>query len=231
MIRSHRPLALFLIWVLTCASFVVTERPPVARAATTVLVTTSQDLTASNPSCASPCSLRQAIIAANNSPGSTVAFNIPDTDPGYSSQLNGLVRTWTITPTIPLPFISALGTIVNGTTQAANYGGNPNIFGPEIIVDGSLVTTAGGITTISDNNKILGLGIIKFQGTSLKGVGIEIRGNNNTIQGNYIGVNKTGDGPAGNNDAGIWLRGNGNTVGGDSTFSTGEFNVISGNTR
>jgi CSLREA domain-containing protein len=229
MSHLRRLLHLALLVSLVLAWFAVAQRPPSARAAGTFTVTTTQDLTSSNPTCAPPCSLRQAIEAANAAgPGSVVAFNIPNDDPGYDDS-DPNARTWTISPTLALPYIITDSITIDGNSQARSRGGNPNIFGPEIIINGTNVTNAGGITLISNNNTIIGLGIINFRGGNPTGTAIEVRGNNNIIQGNFIGLNKYGTGALGNTGPGIWVRGNNNLIGGDSSASTTQFNVISGN--
>src|SRR5713101_8829957 len=56
-------------------------------------------------------SLRQAINDANLASGSSIAFNIPATDPNFSAGV------FTIKPTSALPMILAPGTIIDGGTQ------------------------------------------------------------------------------------------------------------------
>jgi CSLREA domain-containing protein len=235
MVRA-RFASLPMLFALLAASLFLPQLP-VAQAAGPFVVTTTQDL--NGTTCGSTCSLRQAINAAKSEGGnSEIRFNIPTSDPGYN-QTNPLARTWTITLSAnsPLPVINVDGIIIDGNSQASSPGGgggNPNVLGPEIIIDGSNVTTRGGITiNRGNNNEIRGLGIINFKGTptnSFAGVGIEIiEGTGNKILGNYIGIDRTGTVAAGNNAAGIYINGGGNNIiGGDNT-KTNEYNVISGN--
>src|SRR5688572_14129072 len=161
MFRSRRSVALFIVFMLIFGSFAAVQRPSTAHAAGPFVVTTTRDLTGST--CGTPCSLRQALNAAIAAGGnSTIAFNIATTEspgvpmPGYVSERSGLARTWTITPTAALPIIlNVNGIIIDGTSQAGSVGGgggNPNLFGPEIIIDGSLVTTRGGLTIVNGND-------------------------------------------------------------------------------
>jgi hypothetical protein len=237
MVRSRRPLALFLTCVWVCASLAVTQRPPLARAAgPTFTVTTPRDAF-SDPALgcdATPqnCTLRQAINSANEASNSTIDFLIDRSDPGYADFPNG---AWIITPTIALPPLGQDSTLIDGSTQT-NRVGNDNNDGAEIIISGVNVNNAGGIVINSNNNTVRGIGIMNFKGNntpgSLKGVGIEIYGSGNTIQGNYIGLGGSPNGTiaAANVDAGIIIYGANNLIGGDVTSQTTQFNVISGNT-
>lgn len=215
------------------ASFSIVRDPTSAQTGTMFTVTTTDYLTTTNLSCNTPCSLYQAIEAANNAGASasnpvTIKFAIP-ADPGNpaydESDLSAI--TWTITPeTEALPAVESYITI-DGNSQAEHIGGQPNQSGPEIIIDGTQISTAGGITIVGDNSVVKGLGIVGFQGGK---AGIQIDGDNNTILGNYIGVNKYGDTPDPNTGPGIWLTtsAEGNTIGGNSSRAD-EANVISGN--
>jgi hypothetical protein len=246
MIRSHRSLAWSLVLALLCASFALAHRPPTAQAAGSVFtVTTTSDQfvdpnavcsPTTNPNSLPGCTLREALNSVNvlANAGSTIEFQILPSDPGYVQYPNS--AAWIITPTIALPPITNSGTTIDGSTQT-NRVGNTNNDGAEIIINGQNVTNAGGlvIPQTSSNVTIRGIGIVNFKGDntpgSLKGVGIEIYGSNNKIEGNYIGL---GIGPSGtvaipNIDAGIIIYGQGNTIGGDATALTTKFNVISGN--
>ncbi|MGH9870288.1 MAG: right-handed parallel beta-helix repeat-containing protein [Candidatus Polarisedimenticolia bacterium] len=119
--------------------------------------------------------LRAAITAANGVPGSTIQFAIPTTDGGYSAATG----VFTISLNPALPAITATGTIIDGTTQAAAIGNtNPGVMGtggtvgvdalalptvnrPEIlIVDGGSV--AIGLDIQAANVTIRGLAIYGF---------------------------------------------------------------------
>ncbi|PIV58370.1 MAG: hypothetical protein COS14_09945, partial [Bacteroidetes bacterium CG02_land_8_20_14_3_00_31_25] len=78
-------------------------------------------------------SLRQAITNTNAYPGShTINFNILTTDAGYNSS-QGI---WTISQTSTLPIITHSNVLIDGTSQTI-FAGNTNIYGPEIMLDGS----------------------------------------------------------------------------------------------
>jgi hypothetical protein len=249
MVRSRRSFAWSLVLALLCASFVAAQQSPtVAHAATqTLYVNTATDpYPAPAGSCAfladpdtDLCSLRTAILKANSAAASdtfTIQFQIPQNYPGYLNEMVGpfQVQTWTIRLTQPLDFVTHDSVSIDGFSQAQFIGQNPNPFGPEIIVDGSLQTQTGGLTFQSSNNTVKGLGIINFQTTGgFVGVGIEFRslggnlGIGNKVQGCFIGIDRLGVNPA-PNTIGIWLRTDNNLVGGDSTKSD-EYNIISGN--
>jgi hypothetical protein len=247
MFRSRRSFAWSLVLALLCASFVAAQQPPtIVRAAGKIFtVTTTSDAfndpadacsATTDPNNPPGCTLRQALNAANLSGngGSTVEFQIQRTDSGYTNFATTGHDAWIITPTLALPPILNDGTIIDGSTQT-NRVGNDNNDGAEIIISGSNVTNAGGLWLQSNSNTVRGIGIINFRASgspgTLKGVGIEISGGSNIIQGNYIGLgvapNGTVAGP--NIDAGIIIYGAGNQIGGDATALTTQFNVISGN--
>jgi hypothetical protein len=263
MFRSRRSFAWSLVLALLCASFAAAQKPPIVAhaAGATINVNTTEDLFGDGPpgsstgpdqggcfsNSANPllCSLRQAINDANRTPGSTIKFRINSNEstdesiviPGNPPTIIGR-QTWRIQPDpLPLPAITADGTLIDGLSQAEFIGGNPNVSGPEIIIDGVNVFNYGGLVITGPNVEIRALGLINFTGSSspsdnsLKGVGIEVAATASgaKLLGNYIGT--IGYGPAKNNDFGIWLRGNNNTVGGNSSALTYAFNVISGNNK
>ncbi|MGB3905511.1 MAG: CSLREA domain-containing protein, partial [Anaerolineae bacterium] len=167
------------------------------------------------------CTLRDAIqVAGANSGIDTIAFDIPITDTNYGHNTTGV---WTIVLSNTLG--GPLGDIVDGTTQATNYGSDTNPYGPEIEISGeNLIPYATMWSIRYSNNTIKGLAINR--GT---GYGIFITdGDDNTIIGNYIGTDATGTTDQGMVWQGI-LIGNGaqrNTIGGPSQA---ERNIISGN--
>jgi CSLREA domain-containing protein len=152
---------------------------------------------------ASDCTLREAIIAANGSPG-TDAINFAI---GSGAQ--------TISPTSPLPTIS--GTVmIDGSTQPGFAGT------PLIELDGTNSgLAANGLNIFASNCVIRGLIINRF---ALQG--ISIQGGNNTIAGNYIGTNAASSASVGNGENGIFISGTSNMVGGTATADR---NIISGN--
>ncbi len=169
-------------------------------------------------------SLREAIEVTNNSAGTdTIAFNIPTTDTGY--QVSGITGTWTISLASPLPTLTDGGTIISGTTQAANQGDlNPD--GPEIEISGASLSTAACLVIESANNVVHGLVINQCPtiGVLIQTTGADY----NTVSGNYIGTDASGSSDLGNGTAGVVVSygPQGNVVGGDTS---GERNVVSGN--
>ena len=86
----------------------------------------------------------------------------------------------------------------------------------------SLAHRVDGLQIASTNNLVHGLTVEQFSGD-----GLLISADNNTITGNYIGTNATGDGEAGNDGDGVHIvNASGNLIGGLADFRR---NVISGN--
>ena len=129
------------------------------------------------------CTLRNAILAANEAAGpDTIAFNIP----------GGGVQT--IRPTSPLPFLNT-PMVVDATTQPG-YSGTPlielsGVNAGTVSVDGFRVFGAG---PTSGPITIKGLIINRFSGD---GVSL-VSGIGHTVQGCWIGVDATGNAAAPN---------------------------------
>lgn len=162
------------------------------------------------------CALRQAILAANASPGpDLITFNIPISDSGY----NPSTGQWTITLSSPLPALSGDGTTINAQTQPPPLGFGLNSDSPEIYAIYYIILWAlpspYGMEITGSYNQIDGLVI---QGAQNYGVYIHGTGAvNNQLMGNEI-VNNTDDGVRIEDGASL------NSVG---TQSNG--NLISGN--
>ncbi len=168
------------------------------------------------------CSLREAINAANaNSGHDTIEFNIPNTDSGYQV---GVTGTWTISLTAALPNLSDDETTIDGLTQAV-YNGDTNPDGPEIEITGASMASGSCLNITSDNNRIRGLVINRCP---WHGIQISYVGDANTISGNYIGTDATGNLDLGNAFDGVNIIGGcqDNLIGGDTSA---ERNIISGN--
>jgi hypothetical protein len=168
------------------------------------------------------CTLRAAIEQAN-SPTSlghdTIAFNIPNTDPNYDS----VTSTFLIQTSSALPVIADPVTLDGRTQPEFSSVGRPvielNGLFAGSLVDGLRITAGGSGSTIR------GLVIVKF-GITNNSDGIEIQGGgNNTIEGNFIGVDVngivtdpdpfSGGDEYGNLGSGIFINGSsGNTIGG-----------------
>jgi len=155
----------------------------------------SSPLVVTNTSDSGAGSLRQAIVDANANPGSTIAFNIPTSDPGFSPS-----GGWfTIAPLSPLPSLTADGTTIDGSTQTA-FTGNTNPAGPEVFLDGrSQVGQGSGIWILSSSNVVEALAVSGFPGPQIV-VGscpntncpVLQPINGNAVRGNYVGTDPTG---------------------------------------
>ena len=144
-------------------------------------------------------SLREAVTAANNTPGpNTIAFNIPTTDPGFG--LSGFSGEFVIFVEGNPLIVRDSYTTIDGRTQTAFTG--------DVVPDGAVVhlrTTApymnmSGIYLYSDHNVVVGL-----TGFSLFRSGIAISGNSNVIVGNAI---------VQANSSGVSISGANNRIGG-----------------
>ena len=151
-----------------------------------------------------PGSLRSAIDYANATAGKqTIAFRLSGTGP------------FLIQPTTPLPRL--LGTVVVDGASQPGYS-----TAPLVIIDGSLVSVASsGLILNASSSVIEALSIVGFNGD-----GIDVRGNDNVFNDNYIGILPSGMAKA-NGKIGIYLiSGLRNVIG---TPSHG--NVVSGNAK
>jgi len=196
----------------------------VANAVTTFFVNTTADDDdgSCDPLPSGDCTLREAIDAAEAHTGiDTIAFDIPATDPNYGRNTPGV---WTIDIASTLALTGYHGEIVDGTTQAANYGSDTNPYGPEIEITGETLLPAVRCWGL------VGTGAHTIKGLVIRcpGTGLLIDGANNTIIGNYIGTDATGTAaPLGSLGAGIFLRwdADNNTIGGSTEADR---NLISG---
>ena len=176
-----------------------------------------------------PGTLRACIDYANLNVGTTITFDIQDMAPGYTT--SGGQSWWRISPTTALPSITASGTIIDGTTQAANYGSDTNSLGPEIEVDGS--GAGAGVDGLTINVPGGSATIRHLVVDNFNRDGILLQGGSTTVTGSYIGLEPDGDTLAGNNISSTGLHGGirvesaGNTIGG---IAAADRNVISGNT-
>ena len=176
-------------------------------------------------------SLRQAIIDANagGSP-STIDFNIPMSDPGFTGQW------FSIAPASPLPQLTVGGTTIDGASQTA-FTGDTNTAGPEIFLDGrSQVGDSPGLWIQSSSNVVEGLAVSGFPGFQIQ-VGscsnmcvVPEASDGNIVRGDYLGTDPTGTTaiPGGDFGNGVEVNhGATNTVIGGTTADAR--NVISGN--
>ncbi|MBI5670307.1 MAG: right-handed parallel beta-helix repeat-containing protein [Chloroflexi bacterium] len=151
------------------------------------------------------CTLREAITAANASPGrDTITFALPGAGP------------YVIRPTFPLPAITD-AVIIDGTTQPGYPGA------PIVELDGSLAGyPVNGLWLLAGNSTVRGLLVHSFTGAGM----LLQAGSGSTIAGNYIGTDVTGSVRLGNRD-GIYLLNSSNNVIGGTTAA--DRNLISGN--
>jgi CSLREA domain-containing protein len=181
------------------------------------------DASAGNNLCATSggaCTLRAAIQEANAN-GTTAVDFIDFGIPGSGVK--------TISPSTPLPTI-AEPVIIDGYTQP---GATPNTkaVGDNAVVlirlDGLNLPSGGdsiGLRITAANSVVRGLSITRFPGGYAIGL---VGADNNTIEGNFVGI--TPDGQAGGNAGDavvISIGASGNTVGGTSPPAR---NIISGN--
>ncbi|NND28110.1 MAG: CSLREA domain-containing protein [Myxococcales bacterium] len=198
--RAHIPLVhrfLPLLIVAWCL-------PRGVAAQTTFTVTTTGDL--DDGACdVVHCSLREAITAANVAVGGgLIAFQIAGTGPQ------------TVQPLSALPPLEDDVTI-DATTQPGFAGA------PVIELDGSLAGNAHGFDIVGSNNLVRGFVINRFAWT---GIQINTDCNDNVIEGNYIGTDRSGTAAQGNG-VGVGIGdGSNNTVGGTTP---GSGNLLSGN--
>lgn len=160
-------------------------------------------LTVTNTSDSGPGSLRQAILDANASTDASrsIVFNIPETDPGF----NGAV--FTIRPLSELPPVMQ-NTSIDGSTQTA-FTGDTNPFGPEVVLNGSMLTSGSGFR-LDDGNVLSGLVINGFPDSGVLLSWTFASGgvsNNNRIVNNYIGTDASGSTAVPNNMTGITING------------------------
>jgi CSLREA domain-containing protein len=180
--------------------------------ADTFTVTTAEDTQTSFTCTPRVCSLRAAIIAANQGTGGhTIAFNIA---PG------GLQ---TIRPYAPFSPITR-PVLIDGTTQPGFRGT------PVIEIDGSLASRnadpneePSGLNVLTNNAVIQGLVINRWSRS-----GIWIEGASNRIEGNFLGTDATGTQARANGTGITILTGSANVIGGTIPAKR---NLISGNTR
>ncbi|MEP6664577.1 MAG: M12 family metallopeptidase, partial [Verrucomicrobiota bacterium] len=172
----------------------------------------------SNTRDSGPGSLRTAIYFGFDHPGTTITFNIPTSDAGFS---NGVFN---ILPTDQLPGLWN-ATVIDGGTEPTNS--NPN--GPEILLDGSLAQLpsvfASGLHFRGTNCAARSLIINLFSGYGILLDGTNTTGN--AVSGCYLSVDSTGAVAMTNRLTSIAIEAgaSGNVIGGTNAAAR---NVISG---
>ncbi|HSG05602.1 MAG TPA: right-handed parallel beta-helix repeat-containing protein, partial [Nitrospiria bacterium] len=189
---------------------------------------TALTCTVTNTNDAAAGSLRDCITYANSNPGTTISFNIPDTDGGFIDNAPagpGGNDYWRIQPNSggqgALPPITASGTIIDGSTQRVNYGSDTNGLGPEIEINGALAGSVNGLSFTSNNNTLNEIIVNGFAGNP----GVRLTGDGNSVNNNYIGTNYSGT-TADANGYGVFVSGG---TGNHFIGTAGNGNVLSGN--
>ncbi|GAA4443733.1 VCBS domain-containing protein [Novipirellula rosea] len=179
--------------------------------------TSSIDALLANKGADGLISLREAIMAANNT----------QNDGGTADQINFAI-SGTGVHTINLGSSLTITDAVNiDATTDDSFAANGNR--PAIILDGNNSFTGDGVvlTSTADGSTIRGFGIRDFSGD---GIEIQAGSDGNTIVGNYIGRLTSTGSDAGVSEAntanGILVYGSNTIIGGTSA---GDGNVISGN--
>jgi trimeric autotransporter adhesin len=173
-------------------------------------------------------------ISSNNYALSTVSGVIIDgtTQPGYAGKpmiyIHGSNANYcSLTVLSDFNVIRGLGMIAD---CKLTVNGNDNIiqgnyFGTDPGAWDGIWVQGGGLRVIGDRNIIGGTLPVERNIIGAPDNGFSIRGNNNLIQGNYVGVNITGTSVMPNGLSGISIDGNNNMIGG-TTPGTG--NIIAG---
>ena len=173
--------------------------------------------------------LREAIIAANNTAGPhSIQFNIPQTGNDFHD------NAWWISPSDgnlgPLPAITTWGVTVDGGSQTANQG-DTNPVGPELVLDGSGLAGGPGVDGFTLQAPFGAVVDFVVQNFDPAGVGVQVGGDYSVVKGCYLGTDPTGTQARGNTH-GVMVHGTGVLVGGTGTHGAPpvpDGNVISGN--
>ena len=164
-------------------------------------VTTTDDTSTGVCDIVEPCSLRDAIEAANSHPNVGVPDEIHFAIPGSGVQ--------TITPSTGLPHVTD-PVIINGLTQP---GASCASWPPTLLIEvnGSAVSQTSGLTLVGDST-LMGLVINRFDQD-----GVELRfAGNNTLYCNFIGTDASGLEGLGNSGSGVLVRSDNNVIGGET---------------
>ena len=187
MLKKLPLMLLVLALVLTLTAVIIEDVEP-AYGGVTFTVTKTADT--NDGVCGFDCSLREAITAANASPGAdTIAFNIPGPGPH------------TIQPLSALPTVTDAVTI-DGYTEP---GASPNTNGPglgsnavlKIELDGSAQPSGPGLLIDADASTVRGLVVNRFDSDGV----YLFFSDGYVVEGNFIGTDITGT-----TDLEHWLR-------------------------
>lgn len=186
-------------------------------------------------------SLRKAIQNANSGTcGGAITFNIPMSDPGFTTDPATGAKYFVIQPLSAPDAITASNLDINGSTQTA-FTGDTNPFGPEVWISGASMTAIGnGLSISAGSNNVSG---VKIRHLAISGFDVGGAGQSNGIQilggfasfvasfidifSNYIGTDPTGT-KAEPNTFGIRFAGAVSNVN-IGSFSSTDGNIVSGN--
>jgi hypothetical protein len=160
-------------------------------------------------------SLRDAITAANGSPGAdTIQFAIAGSG----------VHTITLTTGLLPPITDSL--TIDGYTQPGSSANTLAVGDNAVILvelDGNGISGGGLIfNATAPNSLVRGLAIKRFGGSSL----IQLIGDNGTVQGNFLGTDASGTAAGPGSSEGVYIQGANTLVGGTAPAHR---NVIAGN--
>ena len=181
------------------AGFSLALAGPVA-ADTIVVNDTSDVVHACSLTGTGTCSFRDAILFANGTSGSTIAFNIPG------------AGVHTIAPATALPAIT-VPTTIDGYTQPGAIQNTSPIFADQVLtieLDGAVengVSSGVGLTITGSSSTVRGLVIGRWV---TAGILLQTAGDH-MITGNFIGTNSAGN-AARANGAGVRLMGGSNST-------------------
>jgi parallel beta-helix repeat protein len=165
-------------------------------------------------------SFRQAIRDSRFTSGpDTILFHIPQTDLGFQTDTG----TWIIRPLTFLDNIQDDSLFIDGTSQSDYIGTDTNPYGPEVVIDGSLLgSEVDGLHCEADFIRINHLIFHGFPEMNLV-----IGGNFCQITGCYIGMDPTGMKRVAASSSGLLIYyGKYNLIGGENEEDR---NIISGN--
>ena len=150
--------------------------------------------------------LRRAIVDANAKPGADViAFSLP------------AAGSHTLAPAANLPAITDKVTI-DGYSQIGATPATPNA-PATLAVAIDAVNTSRALELLTDGSLVRGL-VVKDSSGAAAADGIRIQGDDNRIEGNYVGTNRFGESLLmWNLTDGVEIVGNGNVVGGTAPWA------------
>lgn len=196
-------------------------------AATFTVDSTADTFDSGNTSCASPCTLRQAMTVANNTVGAdTIAFNIA----GSGERL--------ITILSVLPAITETLTIDGYTQPGSAPNTDPSNSNATILIrvhgDPGVGALRHGLSVCASNSSIRGLSVTGFGGTQLTagvvplGTSCGVPVSNTVFAGNFVGIASDGMTAIGGG-TGILAAASNTQIGGTSAADRNVIGGISGN--